>query len=92
MLLPLKSECLGKYSTESEQVWKSCYMDWVVDRPNILKRFIFLVLLIMDLAFIVPSHSSFPKLQLHVIKHFEIIFATFCFYLSAQKLRFRLFN
>ena len=74
MLLPLESESLGKYSTESEHVWNNCHMDWIVDRPNILNRLILFLLFdflpIMDLVFIVSSHCSFSKLQLHVIKHF----------------------
>ena len=53
----------------------NCHLDRIVDRSNIVKKFIYLFLSIVGVIFIVLIQCSFAKLQLNVIKNFEIIFA-----------------
>ena len=47
----------------------------------ILKHF----LLILGVAFLVPSQCSFPKLRLNVTKKCEKFFVALCFYLHQLK-------
>ena len=57
--------------------WFCMILQWFYKEP----------LLIMSVAFTVPSKYSFKKLQLHVIKRFQIIFTALHFYFHQLKKR-----
>ena len=56
-------------------------MGLLTDQISLKKYF----MLILGVTFLVPSQYSFPRLQLHVTKKYEIIFVPLCFYLRLLK-------
>ena len=56
-------------------------MRLLTDQISLKKYF----MLILSVTFLVPSHYSFPRLQLHVTRKYEIIFVPLCFYLRQKK-------
>ena len=77
---------------QSQKVWagiiknqnfkKSCCLNGIVNRSNISKKYF---MLILGVTFLAPSQYSFPRLQLHVTKKYEMIFVPLCFYLRLLK-------
>ena len=85
MLLPSKSKSLGQYNTKSRYVSKKAAV-WMRSLTDQISQKIYF-LLILGVTFLVPSQCSFPNLQLHVTKTYEIIFVPLCFYLRQLKKR-----
>ena len=75
MLLPSKSEGLGRYNTKLRHVWKKSLFGldyWQTDKISLKNIYFSLILYVV---FILPSQCFFPKLQLHVVKNWN----NFCY-------------
>ena len=83
-----KNESFAQYNTKSRHVWKKAaiWMGLLTNQIS-LKIFLKYFLLILGVAFLVPSQYFFPKLQLHITKKCEIILFALRFYWEQLKKR-----